>query len=84
MKAIILTSSIFYLLGLKLTNQVELNQKSISDSIKIDTQKELILPKQDVPKLPQVETTEKEVQVNCGSDKETAPWVPLKEDINLN
>ncbi len=83
MKAIILTSSIFYLLGLKLTNQVELNQKSINDSIKIDTKKELIIPDQELQELPKVEVEKKEIPLNCGSDKDIAPWIPRKEDLEI-
>ncbi len=83
MKAIILTSSIFYLLGLKLTTQVELNQKSLNDSVKINIQKELVLPEEDIEKLPKINIESKETPANCGSDKDTAPWIPIKDNLEF-
>ena len=83
MKALILTSSIFYLLGLKLTNEVELNQKSLNDSLKITPQPELVLPKQDIKELPKMETECEDAPIKCGSDEDTAPWVPQKENSEV-
>ncbi|MGQ8338279.1 hypothetical protein ACUNWD_17125 [Sunxiuqinia sp. A32] len=86
MKVFILTSSIFYLLGLKLTNQVELNQQSAKDTvhIQVKTQKELVLPEQDTPKLPQMESDQQEMPVSSGSNENTAPWAPEKETLEIN
>lgn len=85
MKLIILTSSIFYLLGLKLTHQVQIDQPSGTDSITI------IAPDRK-PKLPDIKGEEQELPVfkedhpdsinSCGSNEKTAPWYPLIEDLD--
>ncbi|MGQ7871288.1 hypothetical protein [Sunxiuqinia sp. sy24] len=86
MKLIILTSSIFYLLGLKLTHQVEIEQPFITDSVIISVPAEQ-------PKLPAVDQQEAQPQINedktdsiqsPGSNENTAPWYPLIEDLECN
>ena len=75
MKLIILTSSIFYLLGLKLTHQVEIEQPFTTDRVIISAPAEQ-------PKLPTLEQQEAQPQINedktdsiqgSGSNKKTAP-----------
>jgi hypothetical protein len=82
MKLIILTSSIFYLLGLKLTHEVQFQQPFATDTVKI------IVPAEQ-PKLPEAkpanefsidQTNATDSLKNCGSGGNTAPWYPLLEE----
>lgn len=81
MKLIILTSSIFYLLGLKLTHQVQIEQPFDPDSSAI------IIPMEQ-PKLPELAPNDQQLQINkveadsiqtSGSNESTAPWYPFIE-----
>ncbi|WP_430973989.1 hypothetical protein [Sunxiuqinia rutila] len=82
MKLIILTSSIFYLLGLKLTHQVEIEQPFTTDTV--------ISAPAEAPQLPKLEKPEEKPQINedkadtlksTGSNEKTAPWFPFLEDL---
>lgn len=86
MKLIILTSSIFYLLGLKLTHQVEIEKPFNTDSVTVTAPVEK-------PKLPEVNADEKDLpllddgkadsiqQIPTGSNEQTAPWIPPTEEV---
>ena len=82
MKLIVLTSSIFYLLGLKLTHEVQLQQPFTTDTVKITAPAEL-------SKLPEAKPDNKFslTKANAtdsiktyGSGGNTAPWYPLPEE----
>ncbi len=76
MKLVILTSSIFYLLGLKMTHNIEITQKSAVDTVKITIQEEN-LPKVDEKKSliiePDKAVKEMETPSPTGSSQLTAP-----------
>ena len=85
MKLIILTSSIFYLLGLKLTHQVQIEQPFGTDSVLITAPVEKPnLPeiKQEKMDLPLINENETDSIKSCGSNENTAPWFPLIEDLD--
>ena len=44
MKYLILSASIFYLLGVKMTNKIEINQEVETDTLKISIPAEVVLP----------------------------------------
>jgi hypothetical protein len=83
MKLIILTSSIFYLLGLKLTHEVQIQQPFDTDTVK------MIVPAEQ-PKLPvikpessfSIDQTHAADSIKIyGSGSNTAPWRPLLEEF---
>ncbi|KOH45099.1 hypothetical protein [Sunxiuqinia dokdonensis] len=85
MKLIILTSSIFYLLGLKLTHQVELEQPFATDSVIITAPVEQIeipepeaAPKEEAPVIDDKPDT---IQ-SSRSNSIIAPWFPMIEELD--
>ena len=92
MKLIILTSSIFYLLGLKLTHQVEIEQPFATDSVIITAPAEQIQIPETKPKKENLETeTEKEIPAtddktdsiqSSGTSAIIIPWYPLIEELD--
>jgi len=83
MKLIILTSSIFYLLGLKLTHQVEIEQPFATDSVIITAPAEQIqIPETEPEKeVPVIDDKTDSIQ-SSGSNTITAPWYPLIEELD--
>ena len=83
MKLIILTSSIFYFLGLQLTHQVELEQPFSTDTVNISIPAEQIkLPEIKKGELPITDTNQTDSLEYCGSNEKTAPWYPFLEELN--
>ncbi len=78
---VILTSSIFYLLGLKITDQVKLNQKLEADSLNLSVKKEIVLPEEDVKVSPDIHIEEIEADTKSGSSEDIAPWFDVKDDL---
>ncbi len=83
MKLIILTSSIFYLLGLKLTHQVEIEQPFVTDSVIITAPAEQIrIPENEPEKeVPVIDDKTDSIQ-NSGANAIIAPWYPLIEELD--
>ncbi|MDX9880727.1 MAG: hypothetical protein RBS73_01600 [Prolixibacteraceae bacterium] len=78
MKYIILTSSIFYLLGLKFTSNIDLNAKFQTDSVQ--TKKEIVQPKKEFKEeLPQKlkEKKDSTTTLSGGSNELLAPYVKI-------
>jgi len=76
MRYIILTSSIFYLLGLKFTSNINLNSKFETDTIKIKTElvKPKIEPQQEIStKVLPAQKNDSIVGASCGSGEMLAP-----------
>ena len=83
MKLIILTSSIFYLLGLKLTHEVDLPKPLKVDSISITTSVEKVKTpeiKQETPS-PDASNADEPDSVKSGSSENTAPCYQFIEGI---
>ncbi|HBL77552.1 MAG: hypothetical protein A2W90_15820 [Bacteroidetes bacterium GWF2_42_66] len=79
MKYIILTSSIFYLLGLKFTSNIDLNAKFQTDTVQ--TKKEIILPPKELKEERPKGMTEKKdsvTTVSGGSNELLAPYVKVR------
>jgi hypothetical protein len=79
MKYIILTSSIFYLLGLKFTSNIDLNAKFQTDSVQLKTEEIQYQDKK--TKLFQEVLTVKKDSVDApsgGSDELLAPYIKVK------
>ncbi len=79
MKYIILTSSIFYLLGVKFTSNIDLNGKFQTDSVK--TKKEIVLPSKKIKdELPKETPVKKDsvITVSGGSNELLAPYVKVR------
>ncbi len=79
MKYIILTSSIFYLLGLKITSNIDLNTKFRTDTVQ--TKKEIIQPPKALKEELQKGMTGKKdsvVTVSGGSNELLAPYVKVR------
>lgn len=72
MRHLILTSSIFFILGLKMTNNIEPNQKTESDTVHITIPEVKELPSVKETKTIKVEA-KKEQKDMTGSGKLTAP-----------
>ena len=83
MKLIILTSSIFYLLGLKLTHQVEIEQPFATDSVIITAPAEQIQIPEAKPKeeVPVIDDKTDSIQSSV-STSIIAPWYPLIEELD--
>jgi hypothetical protein len=83
MKLIILTSSIFYLLGLKLTHQVELEQPFATDSVIITAPAEQIeIPETEPEKeVPAIDDKTDSIQTT-GSNTIISPWYPSIEELD--
>ena len=79
MKYIILTSSIFYLLGLKFTSNIDLNAKFQTDTVQ--TKKEIILPPKELKEERPKGMTEKKdsvTTVSGGSNELLAPYLKVR------
>lgn len=84
MKLIILTSSIFYLLGLKLTHEVDLPKPFKVDSINITTSVEKIKTPEIKQETVQPETSKADEPDSIklsGSSENTAPFQQFMEEI---
>jgi len=73
MKYLILTSSIFYLLGLKMTHNIEINRKMDADTVQIIIPAEKNMPKAENEKSPTIESQSSKSQDTSGSNQLTAP-----------
>ena len=86
MKLILLTSSIFYLLGLKLTHEVKLTESFKTDSVQITTSTEQIKQPEikQIQELPSSTTQQDEPDSikHSGSSENTAPFYLFLENIN--
>ncbi|WP_159516867.1 hypothetical protein [Sunxiuqinia indica] len=86
MKLIILASSVFYLLGLKLTHEVKINQPLIPDSVSITAPAE-ITPTPEIKhsdeQLPTIKQDKEDSISSYGSTEITAPWGPMKNNLNI-
>ncbi len=72
MRHLILTSSIFFILGLKMTNNIEPNQKMETDTVHITIPEVKELPSVNEQKTTKVKQKKEEAEVT-GSGKLTAP-----------
>ena len=82
MKYLILTSSIFYLLGLKMTHNIEINQKMDADTVQITIPAEKNMPKAENEKSltiePQSPKVKRQVdQTNSQHRNHHAPLIKL-------
>ena len=84
MKLILITSSIFYLLGLKLTHEVKLEKPLNKDTVGT------VLQQAEKPALPEIKKESGNVTVdqeksdsikNCGSGENTAPYYFFIENL---
>jgi hypothetical protein len=78
MRYLILTSSIFFLLGLKITNNIEPNQKMETDSVHITIPETKVLPSNEEKK--ELKTEPVKEKDPAGSGKLTAPKPVLSTD----